>query len=58
MSTRTSRLRNYGQGDRVERLALSKVCPADDYEMTAVLVNLRLQEIARDTIRFSVPASP
>ena len=39
-------------------MIISPVCPADDYELTVVLINLRSQEIARDTMRFSVPASP
>ena len=58
LETLSSRRREYGQGDRVERMVLSKVCPADDYEVTVILVGLRNQEIARDTMRFSVPSSP
>ncbi len=48
----------YSQGEHVEILVLSPVCPADDYEMTVVLRNVLDQEIARDTMRFSVPPSP
>ena len=49
---------DYWQGDLVERIRLSPVCAADDYQMIVVLVSLRLQELARDTMRFSVPSSP
>ena len=47
--------RRYYGGDVVERLVLSPACPADDYELTIVLVGLGARVIARDTMRFSVP---
>ena len=49
--------RQYWQGDLVEKLVLP-ACAADDYELTAVLFGNRGIEIARDTMRFSVPSSP
>ncbi len=52
--TLTKTRRYYGQGVLEERLTLSPACAADDYEMTVVF-RLRGQEIARDTMRFSVP---
>ena len=55
LETLTDMGREYWQGDLVEKLVISPVCPADDYELTVVLFGLRGQEIARDTMRFSVP---
>ena len=52
------RRRNYGQDDIVEKAVLSPICAADDYELTVVVDGSRAQEIARDTMRFSVPPSP
>ena len=52
--TSSGRRRNYWQGDLVERLVISPVCAADDYEMTVGLFGLRGIETAPDTMRFSV----
>ena len=56
--TLSSERREYGQGDRVESVVVSPECAADDYEMVLRLIGVRGQDIARDTMRFSVPASP
>ena len=54
----SGQLVKYGLGERVERILLPSPCAADDYELTVGLFDLTRQEIARDTMRFSVPASP
>ena len=52
----SDRGRSYGEGDVVERLDFPSLAwPADDYELTIVLVGLGNRVIARDTMRFSVP---
>lgn len=54
----SDRRQEYLQGDLVERVVLSPVCAADDYDMTVGLFGRRDQYIAQDTMRFSVPSSP